>query len=215
MVMSIYKRALAVVLKKPFILWGIALLAALLEIVTGFAFIAIPIVAIAIIVLFETSRLFIFLSGYRGEEVHCVQLFETFKNGAMVKRVLAGMGWMILWIFIWSLIPIVGPIFAIIKTYEYRLAPYILVQEPDVAITDAIKVSSQRTKGFKLKMFLADLFPALAVVIVNFVLELLGKIPYVGIVFIVIEVIFMIAAALLLPLFYGLVEAAFYEEINK
>ena len=39
---------------------------------------------------------------------------------ATIKRVLCGMGWMMLWIFLWSLIPIVGIVFGIIRTYEYR-----------------------------------------------------------------------------------------------
>ena len=98
----------------------------------------------------------IYLSGYRGENVQVVQLFSCFKDWQTAKRVILGMGWMALWIFLWALIPIVGPIFAIIRSYQYRLTPYILITEPEVSITDAIKESTKRTEGYKLKMWLAE-----------------------------------------------------------
>ena len=102
---------------------------------------------------------------------------------------LCGMGWMMLWLFLWSLIPIVGWIFAIIRAYAWRLTPYILVQEPDVAPTQAIKVSAQRTRGFKGKMFWADVLPFVALCVVSIVLTLLGLIPYIGVLFKIILVI--------------------------
>ena len=217
MIMAIYKRAFAILMKKPIRLWGISLLGSFLTTVAGIAFGIIPIAGAAIALLFQVSLTMILLRGYRGEEENprAVDLFETFKDWATIKRVLCGMGWMILWIFLWCLIPIVGWIFAIIRTYEYRLTPYILMLEPDVKPTEAIKVSKERTKGWKGKMFGADILIFVFFFVAMLILGLLTRIPVAGILFGIIAALFYICFMLLIPLFIGLVQAAFYEEIQK
>ena len=218
MIMAIYKRAFSVLMKKPIRLWGISLLYALLaSIGTALCGIAIPIFGLAVGLLLETSMTMIFLHGYRGEDdqVKAVNLFECFRDWATIKRVLCGMGWMLLWIFLWSLIPIVGIIFGIIRTYEYRLTPYILVMEPDVKPTEAIKLSKERTKGWKGKMFGADILVVVLFYVVFLILMLLSRIPFAGFLFAIILVLFVICFIALVGLFMGLVQAAFYEEIKK
>lgn len=214
MIKTIYARAFKVLMKKPLALWGISLLNGLLSIVVTTLCGALPILAIGINLLLSTAMTMIFLHGYRGEEVKCVQLFDCMKDGQTIKRVLGGMLWMTLWIFLWGLIPVVGPIFAIIRTYEYRLTPYILVTEPDVAITDAIKVSSQRTYGFKGKMFGAEVLMYVIIFVASFVLGLLSAIPVLGVLFALAMFVLSVATTVLSPLFLGLVQAAFYEEIS-
>lgn len=215
MLKIIYTRALKVLMKKPLALWGISLLNVLLISVGSTLCGVVPILAIAITLLLSTSMIMVYLHGYRGEEVKAVQLFDAFKDWATIKRVLCGMGWMALWIFLWSLIPIVGPIFAMIRMYEYRLVPYILVTEPDVKPADAIKVSKERTMGYKAKMFWADVLVGVAIFVVSLVLGLLCAIPYVGVLFGIILFLFTVAAGVLTPLFMGLIQAAFYEEIQN
>ncbi len=214
MIKTVYKEALSVLAKKPIRLWGISLLSALLGGVFGALFGIIPGVALAISLLLETGMTMVFLHGFRGEQVYAVHLFDCFRDWGTIKRVLCGMGWMMLWLFLWSLIPIVGWIFAIIRAYAWRLTPYILVQEPDIAPTQAIKVSAQRTRGFKGKMFWADVLPFVALCVVSIVLTLLGLIPYIGVLFKIILVIVAIIFMLFVGLFLGLVQAGFYEEIN-
>ena len=215
MIMTLYRRAFSILMRKPFRLWGISLLGTFLAGIAGVAFGVIPVVGLAIAILFEVSLAMILLRGYRGEEnPRAVDLFDTFKDWATIKRVLCGMGWMTLWIFLWSLIPIVGIIFGIIRTYEYRLTPYILMLEPDVKPTEAIKLSKERTKGWKGKMFGADILIFVFYCIAMIVLGLLTRIPVVGILFGIITVLFMICFAALIPLFIGLVQAAFYDEIQ-
>ena len=215
MIMAIYKRALSILMKKPFRLWGISLLGTFLAGAAGVAFGLIPIIGVAIALLLEVSLTMILLRGYRGEEnPRAVDLFETFQDWATVKRVLCGMGWMILWIFLWSLIPIVGFIFGIIRAYEYRLTPYILMLEPDVKPTEAIRLSKERTKGWKGKMFGADILVIVFFVVAMLVLGLLATIPFVGWLFGIIAALFSICFGALFPLFIGLVQAAFYEEIQ-
>lgn len=216
MMMTIYTRAFKVLMKKPFKLWGLSLLAILLAAVLGtLCGAAIPVLGLSIGLLIGTSMTIIFLRGYRGEEVSAVQLFECFKDWKTIKRVLLGLGWMYLWVFLWSLIPIVGPIFALIRIYEYRLTPYILVFEPEVAITDAIKISTQKTQGYKLQMWLADFVYVLIFYGAILILGLLSAIPFLGVIFALAFIVVYIAFIALAPLFAGIVQAAFYEEITS
>ncbi len=216
MIKTIVTRALQVVFKKPIRLWAISLLSGFLTSVFSFLCgITIPGLGIAVSLLMSVGMTMVFLHGYRGEQVRAVQLFDAFKDWATIKRTLCGMGWATLWTFLWGLIPIVGIVFAIIRAYEYRLVPYILVNEPDVKPTDAIKVSKERTDGYKLSMFLTDLLPVAAGVIVVLVLGLLGLIPKIGGFFIFLLVVALILLALIVPLFNGLVKSAYYEEITN
>ena len=215
MMMTIYGRALKVLLKKPFKLWGLSLLAILLtSVLGGLCGVAIPVLGIGVGLLISTAMTIVFLRGYRGEDVNVLQLFECFKDWKTIKRVLLGLGWMGLWVFLWSLIPIAGPIIALIRIYEYRLTPYILVLEPEVPITEAIKISSQKTKGYKLQMWLADFVYVLIFWVACFVLGLFSAIPVLGMLFALVLILLYIAFCALAPLFAGLVQAAFYEEIN-
>ena len=108
----------------------------------------------------------------------------------------------------------VGIVFGIIRTYEYRLTPYILMHEPDVPITEAIKVSREKTRGYKAKMFGADALYVVVIAAAEILLALLATIPYIGVLFGILSVVLTIAASLFGPLFLGLVQAAFYEEIT-
>ena len=210
----IYCKAFQALMEKPFRLWGISLLGAFLTSVGGaLAGVAIPALAIAISMLFTVSLAAIFLKGYHREQVYCYQLFDTFKDWGTIKRVLTGMGWSYLWIFLWSLIPIAGPIIAIIKSYAHGLIPYILVKKPELGAVKARELSIEKTKGFKGQMFLADLVVYLLIGFAMLILLLLGRIPYVGTVFIILAVLALICIIVLLPLFMGIVHAAFYEEL--
>lgn len=213
MIFNIYKKALAVLMKKPLKLWGISLLSVLLcSVLPALCGVAIPVLGLSVSLLLSTSMMMVYLHGYRGEEVQVTQLFDCFKDWATIKRVVLGLSWMMLWIFLWSLIPIAGPILAIIRAYEYRLTPYILITEPDVSITQAIKISSQRTDGYKAKMFGADILLYVILFVAFLILGLLLVIPVLGA---LIYVVAFIVVAALLPLFVGLVQAAFYEEITN
>lgn len=214
LVLSIYKRAFDVLMQKPFRLWGLSLLYGLLAAVAFFLF-SVPVgLGICLCMLLNTSMLMVYLHGYRGEEVNAKQLFECFKSWESVKRVCAGLGWRMLWVFLWALIPVVGPVFAVIRGFEYRLTPYILLYEPEVSLTDAIEESKKRTEGYKGKMFLAMILVPAAAFIVELILGAFANIRGIGGLFSFLLVIFTVLFSLLYPLFNGLVGAAFYEEIN-
>ena len=218
MFFTICKRAFSVLLKKPLKLWGISLLSILLTYVLGLLCGAsIPGLALAVGLLIDTSMTMIYLYGYRGQEVESKQLFTCFKDWKTIKRVLCGMGWMSLWLFIWSLIPFAGLVFFVIKSYEYSLVPYILVTEPDVSITDALKISKERTMGYKWHMFLSNFLPKIAVSVTCLILSVIGLlIPYVGVIFFIVPAcIINIVWGVLNPLYFGLIKAAYYEEISN
>ena len=161
MVSSIYKKTFSVLMKRPFRLWGISLLAEFLCLVAYAGFIGVPAAAFCAALLLSASMSMIFLNSYRtGLEPKTAYLFASFKKDRIL-RVLGGMAWMQLWIFLWSLIPIVGIVFGIIRMYEYRFVPYILMTRDDVKPTDALRVSREQTMGYKGKMFWADVIPVL------------------------------------------------------
>lgn len=215
MVMSLYKKAFDSLKKTPFRLLGIVWLGALLDTLGTLLFGVIPGVGLALSALLGVALTNVYLRANRGQEICTKNLFACFENWQTAKRVLLGMGWMWLWILIWALIPIVGIVFAVIRAYEYRLTPYILFNEPDVKPTEAIKLSKERTKGFKGTMFWADILPSLLLFGVNLVLGLLAAIPFIGGLFGLVSFVVTIAAVLFFSVFIGLVRASFYDHINE
>ena len=215
MVSSIYKKTFSVLMKRPFRLWGISLLAEFLCLVAYAGFIGVPAAAFCAALLLSAPMSMIFLNSYRtGLEPKTTYLFASFKKDRIL-RVLGGMAWMQLWIFLWSLIPIVGIVFGIIRMYEYRFVPYILMTRDDVKPTDAIKISKQETMGYKGKMFGADILLGAVYLGAFLVFTLLGEIPYLGVLFRILWVLIAIAYGLLAPLFSGIMQAAFYVEIQN
>ena len=215
MVSSIYKKTFSVLMKRPFRLWGISLLAEFLCLVAYAGFIGVPAAAFCAALLLSASMSMIFLNSYRtGLEPKTSYLLAAFSKDR-IWRVLGGMAWMYLWIFLWFLIPVVGFVFAAIRAYEYRFVPYILMTRDDVRPTEAIKVSKAETMGYKGKLFGADLLLEGVYFVVILLLSLLSMIPYVGIVFTILRIVLTVVFGVLAPLFLGILHAAFYVEIQN
>ena len=213
MIKTIYGHVFSVLAKKPFRLWGISLLGIFLTSL-GFTLSgAVPLIAIGIALLMELGINRVYLLGYRGEDIRVENLFDGFRTGFGKK--LAGSAWAELFKFLWGLIPIVGFIFAIIRSYEYAFVPYILMERPDVGPMDARKVSREETKGWKGLMFWADILMGILVFVAFLILTLLSRIPFLGVLFTIVLILFVLACIAFLPLVYGLLHAAFYEEITK
>lgn len=215
MIISIYKKALSVLEKKPFRLWGISLMCILLVSLAYTLGGPVLLIGLCASIMLGTAMTVIYLKGFLGEEYSLDNLFDCFRDGNTAKRVLGGMGWMYLWVFIWSLIPIAGIVFGMIRSYEYRFTPYILMKEPEVGIKDAIKVSKERTNGYKGKMFGADLLWLVAFLIVLIILSCLSAVKFIGWLFLIVMIVLIVAVTLLSPLFLGLVQSAFYVESEK
>ena len=215
MVTSIYKKAFAVLRQKPVTLWGISLLCGLLELLAFIGFGAVPVGAFIAAWALEAGMAMIYLNSYRtGLKPKSTYLFAAFKKDRFW-RVVGGLAWMELWIFLWALIPIVGIVFAVIRAYEYRFTPYILMTRDDVKATDAIKLSKQETMGYKGKMFWADMLIVLLYLAAALVLLILSLIPFIGVLFRVVNTLLSIAFSLFAPLFLGIVQAAFYVETKS
>ena len=206
-IMEVYTRALSLLMKKPIRLWGLSLMHTLLN---GLASLlgVLPIITLPIQFTLNVGMAAIYRDGLREKAVNSDQLFLGFHD---FFRTAGGMAWRALWILIWSLVPVVGFILCIIKSYAYRFVPYILLDHPDVSATEALRKSMRMTNGMKLQMFGADALVIVAFILAEIILALLGQIPYLGVLFILVAVILMILGILLLPLFFGLVEASFFE----
>ena len=59
-----------------------------------------------------------------------------------------------LYLFLWTLLFIIP---GIIKSYSYRMVPYILADNPNIGTSRAIELSNQMTKGEKANIFVLDL----------------------------------------------------------
>lgn len=215
MISGIYKASFAALKKQPFRLWGIALLGGFLYLAACIGFIAVPAVAFCVDLLLSASLAMIFLNTYRtGLEPKTAYLFSAFRKDH-IWRVLGGMAWSRLWIFLWSLIPIVGIVFGVIRAYEYAFVPYILMTREDVKPTEAIKISKQETMGYKGKMFGADMLLLVIGFGVTLVLALLGLIPFIGGPFRVLRYLASPVLSTMITTFSFLLDAAFYVEIQN
>lgn len=212
MITQAYKAAVAVLMKKPFVLWGLSLMSGLLTILAFLFCLPLPIISVAINLTLSAGMSMIYLDGLRGNKVNSDQLFKGFKN---FWHVAGGMAWMSLWVFIWSLIPIVGIIIGIVKAYSYRFTPYILMTRPDISATEALRVSMRETQGKKGAMFGADIIIIVGFFVAVMILAALTNIPVLDTLFALLLAVLYIAFIAFGPLFLGLVGAYFYETRNQ
>ncbi len=210
MFLDAYKKALGVLMKKPFMLWGLSLLGTLIVAIAFVVCGVIPALAIAVGYLVMAGMAKIYLDGLKGKDVNSEQLFAGFNKNCL--RIVGALAWRDLWIIIWALIPIVGPVIALIKSYSYRFVPYIVMTNPDIKATEALKKSIEMTEGKKMQMFLADLCVFGAIFVVFFVLGLLSAIPYIGYLFMFVMFIVYVAVVALIGIFVGLYQASFYPD---
>lgn len=79
--------------------------------------------------------------------------------------------------FFWTLLFIIP---GVVKGYAYSMVPYILAEDPDIGISDAIRMSQDMTYGFKMELFILDLSFILWNIASAFTFGLVGlyAIPY-------------------------------------
>ncbi len=91
---------------------------------------------------------YFFLLSYRGESPDIGAMFNNgFKNFG---RNLGGYLWMVLFIYLWSLLFIIP---GIIKSFSYAMTPYILADSQNVKAQEALKISMRMMNGHKLDLF--------------------------------------------------------------
>ena len=80
-------------------------------------------------------------------------MLSGFQNGAYGKTVWT-LFLMKLYTFLWSLLLIIP---GIVKSYEYRMVPYLLADCPDLSTEDAFRISREMMDGEKMNAFILDL----------------------------------------------------------
>ncbi|MFR0734498.1 MAG: hypothetical protein ACLSHU_10185 [Oscillospiraceae bacterium] len=155
MVSWIFQKVRKTLQMKPLLLWGIRLLAGLLVWLAAIGFWAVPAAAFALNLVLSGSVALIFLRAYQGT----FRKFATLSPlpPEQLPHLVGGMAWMSLWVFLWTLIPVAGLVLGPGSSLHLPFDPYILMTWPDVKATEAIQVSARETKGYRGKMFLADL----------------------------------------------------------
>jgi len=100
----------------------------------------------------EVGQKRFFLKGFK-DDVNVGNLFSTFNSneyfGIVKVQFLRG-----LYTFLWSLLLVIP---GIIKSYEYRMVPYILSEEPNLTAKEALRRSKEMTDGQKMDIFILDL----------------------------------------------------------
>ena len=131
----------------PTIKWiiGLALGVVLIAVAIGFTF------AIFVINPINVGIYTFFLRNSSGE-AEGFHLGDGFKYNYL--NVVKTMFFMNLWILLWTLLFIVP---GIIKSYSYRLVPYILAENPDIDTNEALMRSEQLMRGNKWETFIYDL----------------------------------------------------------
>lgn len=80
-------------------------------------------------------------------------LFLPFTSGKFI-TIVKTMFMVGLRIFLWSLLFLIP---GIIKSYEYRMVPYIIAENPDMSAEEAMSISSAMTANDKFNIFVLDL----------------------------------------------------------
>ena len=96
----------------------------------------------------------IFLSLLRGaDRIDLADLFYAFRG----ERFLRALGLALLqtlYLLLWAILLVVP---AIVKSYSYRLAYYVALDNPELTANDCITMSRRLMEGYKWKAFLLDL----------------------------------------------------------
>ncbi len=121
-----------------FIILGIILLALVFRVFLGYAL--------------EVGGRNYFVRSAEGNAVlsHIGQVFQTKAYGAVVLTML----WRSILLMLWTLLLIIP---GIVKSYAYRMVPYILADNPNIGISRAIELSNDMTRGEKFNIFVLDL----------------------------------------------------------
>ncbi len=97
------------------------------------------------------GRRFFILSAQHRDNRKCFSFaFDEENYAGIVKTMLLTN----VFIFLWSLLLIIP---GIIKSYSYRMVPYILADNPNIGARKAIALSNEMTMGHKFDMFVLDL----------------------------------------------------------
>lgn len=175
--------------------WGVAILVTLAYIGVMYIVSLIPVIGWALALatpVFAFGIAAFYLSVIRNGDVKVATLFTVPFDGFLKKL---GACWLqALYLTLWSMLFIIP---GIVKSYSYAMTEYILLDNPEMGINEAITKSRQMMNGYKWKLFVLDL---------SFILwRLLCMIPVVG----------QILNVLFLTPYVAATRAQFYEELKE
>ncbi len=112
------------------------------------------VVSIFVLVPLEVGLSYMCYLVFEGKKAPEVKdLFCVF-NGKNYLRVVLNQFLVMVFITLWSLLLIIP---GIVMSYAYSLAPFMLLDDPELGAMEAIKKSKEWAKGYKMDMFLIDL----------------------------------------------------------
>lgn len=111
------------------------------------------VVAMLVLLPLNYGYLMTFLRFSRGENLAVENLFAMFKGDYYKKSVVLGLLNMV-YTLLWTLLLIVP---GLIKSLSYALAPYIMIDNPELSAEEAICKSMKMMEGHKMDLFLIQL----------------------------------------------------------
>lgn len=135
--------------------WGDAAIATLL---LGLVLIATALIA-AFLPIFNIVSLLVGGPIYIGGILYCFALIKSpekvetsvaFKGFNMFAKAVGMYLWNMLWVLLWCLLLYVP---GIVKAISYSQCFYIIAENPNIQIRDALKISMRMTKGYKWEIF--------------------------------------------------------------
>lgn len=134
--------------------WGMAILLCLLYALILGALSGTGILALLLGGAFSVGISFAFVNLYRRPGLKIEDLFHAFTNGDGFTATI-GMGVKTaIFTFLWSLLFVIP---GIVKSYSYAMAPYILMDHPELTGGEAIRASMKLMNGKKGRLFCLDL----------------------------------------------------------
>lgn len=119
--------------------------------------------------------------------------------------------WGVILLIVGLVLLIIGIVGLLNRSYAYAFVPYILLSDESLSGTEALRRSKELTRGWKLKMIASVLVPTLIYGIITGILTWLGRITDGFFLFTALFFIISLVWGLFANLFFGLVQAAFFE----
>lgn len=170
-------------------------------------------ILVALVILFYSIVVGFGYSAYvlhrmRGEEGGYEDLFSYFYLAAKII-------WMeilkCIFIYLWSLL-LIFPAF--IAYYRYRMAEYILLDDPDISALEAIRRSKKMMVGRKFELFIVDLsfigWQILCTFVVSIVSGVFGALSIPSVIVTILTLIADTAISMYLTAYIKMTEAGFY-----
>lgn len=139
---------------------------------------------------------------------------EIFSMLGQWKKIILLTLWMELFIFLWSLLFVIP---GIIAAYRYRMAPYILIDNPEIGVREAVRRSKEMMVGYKMELFVFDLsfFGWLILAsLIGSIGTAIGDLIAIPVLSVILEFVFLCIMMRWLQGYMSVAEANFYDVVS-